>query len=175
MSSRLPDFVDPWRMVDQGRVFSGHADLADLPRLAEVVLDAEGDIELQLEFGRDRDKHACISGFVKAGLLLECQRCLHPMLFSIESQLSIALVRSTEEAERLPEHYDPLLLDEPRIRLLDIVEEELLLSLPQVARHEAGECSCTDFHQKDEQAIVDRDESSERKNPFAILAELKQK
>jgi len=175
MSSRLPDFVDPWRMADQGRVFSGHAAIDDLPRLAKDVLGAEGDIELRLEFRRDQEKRACISGSVKADLLLECQRCLNPMLVSIESQLNIALVRSAEEAERLPEHYDPLLLDEPRIRLLDIVEEELLLSLPQVSRHEIGECGCSDLHQKTEQEIADREEPSERSNPFAILAELKQK
>jgi len=174
MSSRLPDFVDPWRMVDQRRVFSGHAAIADLPRLAKVVLGVEGDIELQLEFERDRERRACINGFVKAVLLLECQRCLKPMSVPVESQLNIALVRSTEEAERLPEHYDPLLLDEPRIRLLDIVEEELLLSLPQVSRHETGEC-CPDMHREAEQTMIEREESSERINPFAILAELKQK
>ncbi len=174
MSSRLPDFVDPWRMVDQRRLFSGHVAVTDLPRLAKVVLGAKCDIELQLEFARDREKRACIKGSVKVDLLLECQRCLSPMSFSVISQLNIALVRSAEEAERLPDNYDPLLLDEPRIRLLDIVEEELLLSLPQVPRHEIGEC-CSDIDQKTEQTTVDLEEPSERINPFAILAELKQK
>jgi uncharacterized protein len=161
-------------MVDQVRVFSGRAAIADLPRLAKVVLGAEGDIELQLEFKRDQEKRACVSGSVKADLLLECQRCLNPMLVPIESQLNIALVKSVEEAERLPEYYDPLLLDEPRIRLLDIVEEELLLSMPQVSRHETGECS-SDLCQEAEQSIAGREEPGERSNPFAILAELKQK
>ncbi len=174
MSSHLPDFVDPWRMVDQRRVFSGYAAIADLSRLAKIVLGAESDIELQLEFERDREKRACIKGSVKAELLLECQRCLSPMSFSVMSQLNIALVRSTEEAERLPDDYDPLLLGEPRIRLLDIVEEELLLSLPQVSRHEVGEC-CPDAHQETEQAATDLDEPDERVNPFAVLAKLRRK
>jgi len=174
MSSRLPDFVDPWRMVDQGRVFSGRVAITDLPRLAKIVLGAESDVELQLEFGRDREKRACINGSVKAELLLECQRCLSPMSFSIVSQLNVALVRSTEEAERLPDDYDPLLLDEPRILLLDIVEEELLLSLPQVSRHEIGEC-CSSVHQETEQAVTDLEKPGERVNPFAVLAKLRQK
>ncbi len=174
MSSRLPDFVDPWRMADLGKVFSGCAAIVDLPRLAEAVSDAEGEVELRLVFDRDRGKRASITGFVKADLVLECQRCLSPMSVSVESQLNIALIRSAEEAERLPEHYDPLLLDEPRIRLLDIVEDELLLSLPQVPRHKTGEC-CSDLNQEAEPPPADLEASGKRPNPFAILAELKQK
>jgi len=174
MSSRFPDFVDPWHMANLGKVFSGHAAIVDLPRLAEVVLDAEGEVELRLMFERDSAKRACIKGFVKANLVLECQRCLSPMSALVESRLNIALIRSAEEAERLPEHYDPLLLDEPRIRLLDIVEDELLLSLPQIPRHEIGEC-CSDLKQEAEQPTADLEESGKRPNPFAILAELKQK
>ena len=174
MSSRLPDFVDPWRMADLGKVFSGYAAIVDLPRLAEAVSDVEGEVELRLVFDRDSGKRASITGFVKANLVLECQRCLSPMPALVESELNIALVRSTEEAERLPEQYDPLLLDEPRIRLLDIVEDELLLSLPQVPRHKEGEC-CSDLNQATDQPVADLEESDKRPNPFAILAELKQK
>ncbi len=174
MSPRFPDFVDPWRMADQGKLFSGCAAIADLPRLAAAVSDAEGEIKLQLVFDRRDERRASVTGFVQADLILECQRCLSPMPVSVESQLNIALVRSAEEAERLPEHYDPLLVDEPRIRLLDIVEDELLLSLPQVARHKEGEC-CADLNQEAAEPVAGFAASDERPNPFAVLAELKQR
>ncbi len=174
MPSRLPDFVDPRRMADLEKVFSGCAAIVDLPRLAEVVLDADGGVELRLVFNREGGKRISITGFVRADLILECQRCLSPMAASVESQLNIALVNSAEEAERLPEHYDPLLLDEPRIRLLDIVEDELLLSLPQVPRHKEGEC-CSAVSQKAVQPAADFKGSDNRPNPFAVLSELKQR
>lgn len=174
MSLGFPDFVDPWRMADQGKLFSGCAAIVDLPRLAAAVSDTEGEVELQLVFDKEGERYASITGFVKANLILECQRCLLPMSVPVESRLNIALVRSAEEAERLPEHYDPLLIDEPRIRLLDIVEDELLLSLPQVVRHKEGEC-CSGLNQEAAQPAADFEVSDERLNPFAVLAKLKQK
>lgn len=174
MPSRLPDFVDPWRMADLEKVFSGCVAVVDLPRLAEVVCDADGGVELRLVFNREGGKRASITGFVRANLILECQRCLSPMAALVESQLNIALVGSAEEVERLPEHCDPLLLDEPRIRLLDIVEDELLLSLPQFPRHKEGECcAATDWEAA--QPAADFKEPDDRPNPFAVLSELKQK
>ncbi len=144
----------------------------DLPRLAGAVADTGGGVELRLVFDRGESGRAAITGFVKADLVLECQRCLSPMAASIESRLSIALVGSIEEAGRLPEHYDPLLLDEPRIRLLDIVEDELLLSLPQIPRHEEGEC-CAAGGRETSQPEADFDRLDDRPNPFAVLSELK--
>ncbi|VAX09774.1 hypothetical protein MNBD_GAMMA26-1204 [hydrothermal vent metagenome] len=174
MSSRFPDFVDPWRMADQEKTFSGRVAIADLPRLSKGVLGAQGEVELELIFGHDREKRAYIQGFVKADLILECQRCLRPMDAPLMSQLNIALVKGLAEAERLPEYYDPLLLNEPRIRLLDVVEDELLLSLPQVPIHAAGECN-PESYQALAQDGAGQGELTAGSSPFAVLAELKQK
>lgn len=174
MSPRLPDFVDPWRIADPGKVFSGRAAIADLPRLAKAVLDPQGEVELELEFSRDARNRACLQGFVKADLILECQRCLTPMRLSLESQLNLALVESMDEAERLPEHYDPLLLKESRVRLLDIVEDELLLAMPAVPRHEPGECRSNQCYEP-ERNPAEHEELTGKSSPFAVLAELKHK
>ena len=174
MSSRLPDFVDPWRMADLGRSFSGKVAIAELPRLAKAVLESQGEAELELAFDRDGQKRARLQGFVKATLALQCQRCLGPMRVPLESELSLVLVESMDEAERLPEHYDPLLLEEPRIRLLDIVEDELLLSMPQVPRHNPGECGSGQRYES-EPDLAEQEESTENDSPFAVLAELKHK
>lgn len=174
MSSRFPDLVDPWRMADQEKVFSGRFSVVDFQRLSKAVLDAKSGVELELVFGRDREKRAYIQGFVKADLVLECQRCLRPMDFSLESQLNMVLVNSAAQAEQLPEHYDPLLINELRIRLLDIAEDELLLSLPQVPMHERGVC-CVTPYQVSAQDLEVQEELTKRPNPFAVLAELKQK
>lgn len=173
MSTRLPEFVDPWRAADLGKQFSGRAALAKLPRLMEAVLAPEGEVELDLTFDRDAQKRACIQGIVRATLTLECQRCLGPMSFPVEAELHLALVESAAEAERLPEVYDPLLIEEPRIRLLDIVEDELLLSIPLIPKHEAGACSAKYVASPPQQG--EPEETPNKENPFAVLAELKDK
>jgi uncharacterized protein len=173
MSSRLPEFVDPWRAADLGKVFSGRSAVAKLPRLSEVVLAPDGEVELDLTFGRDERKRACVQGLVRATLTLECQRCLGPMPFPAEAEVNLALVESAAEAERLPDVYDPLLVEESRIRLLDIVEDELLLSIPLIPKHEVGACSAKYEASVPQQG--DEDESLKKENPFAVLAELKDK
>jgi uncharacterized protein len=172
MSSRLPEYVDPWRAADLGKTFSGRAAIADLPRLVEVVMSPEGEVELTLIFGRDENKRACIQGSVRATLNLECQRCLGAMDFSVEAEVNLALVESSAQAERLPESYDPLLVEEPRIRLLDIVEDELLLAIPQIPRHPLGACN-TSYMAPEPQ--LSESGAAEKVNPFAVLAELKDK
>ncbi len=160
-------------MADLGKTFSGRVAIADMPRLAEVVLDCSQG-EAELAFDRDGRKRVRLRGSVKATLTLACQCCLRPLQIPLESRLSLALVESLDEAERLPDHYDPLLLEEPRIRLLDIVEDELLLSLPQVPRHELDECVC-DLPHETTQDPAGREEPAGRNSPFAVLAELKHK
>jgi len=47
------------------------------------------------------------------------------------------VVESVAEQELLPEHYEPVLVEEGRLALLDLVEDELLLAVPQVPRDPA--------------------------------------
>ncbi len=177
MSSRLPEYVDPWRLTDTGKIFSARIDVAMLPRLAEAVLEPVGEVDLELMFDRDDQGQARVHGVIRAHLTLECQRCLGPMSYTLDTQLNLALVAGAEEAERLPDSYDPLLVEEPRIRLLDIVEDELLLSLPQVSRHAPEQCFARAPDRPAQQLDQDQDPETVTKkaNPFAALAELKGK
>lgn len=172
MSSHLPEFVDPWRAADLGKSFSGRVAIADLPRLVEIAMSPKGEVELALTFSRDGKKRACVQGFVRATLTLECQRCLGAMDFPVEAELNLAMVESPAEAERLPETYDPMMIEEPRIRLLDIVEDELLLSIPQIPKHPSDHCNTS--YVAPEPQLLETD-VAERENPFAVLAELKHK
>lgn len=170
MSSRTPDFLDPWQFADLGKRISGTILLASFPRLAQALADPAGQAEYELNFTRDDKRRACISGFVKASLILQCQRCLGLMSWPVHAEIDLIAVEGLEEAERLPETAEPLLLTEARIRVSDLLEDELLLSLPQVPMHMPGECA-TDNRKSNR--LATGEEASETPNPFAKLAELK--
>jgi uncharacterized protein len=89
------------------------------------------------------------------------------MPLSVQSNLALAFVEGIEEAGSLPETLDPVLVENGRINLKDLIEDELLLALPQVAMHPIGEC----VSQVPEQPPAG--DESVRENPFAVLAELK--
>lgn len=173
MSSRLPENVDPRRLATQGAAYSGTVDLAKLGRLSEALLDATGQAEFSIEFYRDNRKRARIKGLVKADLVLECQRCLGAMIYPVDAGLDLAVVKVPEEADTLPESCDPVWVEEDTLRLLDLVEDELILAIPQVPRHEEHACSIDWNNPADEVQDEQEDDLSDKPNPFAVLAGLK--
>lgn len=175
MSSRLPEFIDPRRLASQGAGFTGSVNLGELPRLREALLDSSGSAEFSLEFYRDNRKRARIKGQVRAELVLECQRCLGAMTLPVDALLDLAVIQVPEEAERLPESCDPVWVEEDTLRLLDLVEDELILAIPQVPRHEPDLCRMADAHPVNGEATdqEQEDDASDKPNPFAVLAGLK--
>jgi uncharacterized protein len=123
---------------------------------------------------RDEKRRVRIKGNVSATLVVQCQRCLGALQLDVDSAIDLAVIEVEEEAERLPEECDPVVVEEGLIRLLDIVEDELILALPQVAMHDPGECTM-DFGDSAGSGQPGLPENSETtvENPFAVLARLK--
>ena len=145
--------------------------LADMPRLGAMLLDRTGEVRVELEFGTDAHGVRFIAGRVETKLVLECQRCLEPMELPLGLDFRLGVVGGQQEAERLPEGCEPLVVEDGaagrRVSLAALVEDELLLALPIVPRHE-DTASCTQYRAEDSPRTQEP-----RDNPFAALAKLK--
>jgi uncharacterized protein len=173
--SRVPDYLDPWRAAEQGRRLEGTIALAELPRVLDLLVNPEGGVRFELEFFRDDKRRSCVRGRVTATLELRCQRCLGPLAFQVGATLLLGLVQGFDEAERLPEEYDPLIVEGDRVRPVELVEDELILALPQVPMHAPHE-ACADGAMR--QALTAAPAAGEpgeeeADNPFQVLAQLK--
>lgn len=166
MSSRPPKQLDPWRVSEQGLAYSGVVELADFSRLTPLLARQEGVVSYTSRFSRDRIERPMITGHVEVTLWQTCQRCLQDVAIQVDSDFQLVVVQGLDEAEALSEEFDPLLAEDAEIDLLDLLEEELLLSLPVVALHEA--CHTRQYDEDDEPIST---ESLE--NPFRVLQELK--
>jgi uncharacterized protein len=167
MSSTLPDLLDPWRAVDSRSVFAGRLPLTSLPRLRALLLDSAGDVSFRLAFSRDEEHRAVLYCEVSAALKLRCQRCLEALEHQVGSSMALALVSGTDEERQLPERYEPLPASETPIRPRDLIEDELLLGLPQIPMHDPDVCTAMDPDAEEART------QSGKANPFAVLAELK--
>ena len=103
---------------------------------------------------------------MEAELELRCERCLEPVKQHIESDFRFGLIASEDEADLLPREFEPLLVSESEQSLLELVEDELLLSLPIVARHDE-ECSEILQKHKDDDEV-----QHDTYRPFAALKDL---
>ncbi len=168
MSVRLPEFIDPLLFAEKERRIAGEIALSSLPRLSAILAGTQGTVKFSLSFGKD-GKTARLHGHLNTVLQLECRNCLKNVSWPVNSEFNLGIVSSSDEADLLPENYEPLLVQENRIRLMDIIEDELLLSAPAFPRHETN---CAGLQLKDMNPQQKTDESKTN-NPFSILAKLK--
>jgi uncharacterized protein len=168
----LPLQIDPYRLAETGRAFSGFLSLKHMHRLRPSLLSDSGKVRLELQFDIDETGTRILRGHLITDLELECQRCLTAVTFSINKEMCIAFVRSNYEAEQLPEEYDPCVVEQTPIALIDLIEDELILSLPQVPMHKREDCPASKLLVA-EDATKATDELEQKENPFEILAKLK--
>lgn len=163
MSRDYPDWINPHKAAQARREFSGSVLLTRLDRVLDLIDPADGDeIGFEIGFHLDDQRQACARVRVYGLVPMVCQRTLERYQQPIDSASVVGMVDSLRAAEALPEDYDPLVLEESRIRLEDLIAEELLLGLPLVPRA------------PDSAPVGDRERSapSETHRPFADLARL---
>jgi len=167
----LPAKIDPWRMAAEEGCLNGRLALAALPRLTMLLGRTDGEVAVALSAGRDAQGIRFIQGRLHTEIEWICQRCLGPLHLPLNITVSLGLVRDEAAIDRLPDEYDPLLVQESgRIAVADLIEDELLLALPQIPRHEdLRECEALGFLQPSEPAL-----DQKNRQPFAVLATLLQ-
>jgi uncharacterized protein len=169
----LPEYLDPVRLADQGRVFDGSIANAAMKRLNESSESAQGEALVHLEFGRDSGHRRMLRGWARTEVELTCQRCLEQYKQPLSAEFQLAIVTDEEQAERLPEDYDPLLYSGRPMRTAAIVEDELILSLPIVAMHARDDAACKGAREDTAEPNASTAEEGAKPNPFAALEQLK--
>lgn len=170
-NERLPVELDPFRMAELGRQFKGCIDFKQMQRLLPALESKQGQVETELTFDIDGQGIAFLQGEIRAELVLLCQRCLGEMQFPVVTEFRLALLRHESEVEQLSEEYEPLIVTTVPVRLAEILEDELLLALPGIPKHNMNECLSPDLTREEE--TQQDDESAIKLNPFAALADLK--
>ncbi|MBK8814515.1 MAG: DUF177 domain-containing protein [Methylococcaceae bacterium] len=171
MLDRLPKFIDPLLLADKNVSLEGKLPLSSLDRVSELLANDDGDVILTLHFGKE-GKLAKIEGRIKAVLSVKCQRCLEPVEWPIDSEIKLGIVKSFDQAGHLPESFEPLLVsDEDKIPLKDIVEDEILILLPDTPKH-SEDCAIA-IPSKERAAPSLPANRSTTNNPFSILVNLK--
>jgi len=165
----LPEKFNPWRIAAENGSLNGTLALAALPRLAVALDRAEGRVAVALITGIDGQGIRFIKGNLSTTVELTCQRCLGLLRQPLEVPVSLGLVRDEAEIDRLPDEYEPLLIAEGgSAAVADLVEDELLLALPQIPRHDdVRECAA-------DNEVRPGEPGPERRQPFAALASLLQ-
>jgi uncharacterized protein len=177
---------DPFRLdveafAKESASLDGRWPLAQLDRLAEAAL-AEPDsgveatverevvwqVRGELRTLRGGDSQIWLHLNASTELPLECQRCLKPVVTAVHAERSFLFVRGEDAAAQLDaDSEDDVLALTRALDLRELIEDELLLALPLVPRHDVCP-SPLPMPASDDAAAVE-----EPPHPFAGLAALK--
>ncbi|MDF1655007.1 MAG: YceD family protein [Coxiellaceae bacterium] len=133
--------IDPLRLASRGESLQGEVALSDLTRVSSELQDTpSGQVSYCFDFSHDEQGRAVVNGRIQASVMLECQRCGQVVEIALDLSPRLMVTRSDEQAKQIPREFEPLLVGEEPVALFEMLEEELLLALPMVPRHEEGKC-----------------------------------
>jgi len=178
MSRDFPDFVDPWKAAEGQRMFFGTMPLRKMKRLSPLLASAEGEARFEVSFSFDRQRNAIIKVAVTANLVLLCQRSLAPYTETVQRTSLLAVTRDIAEQDMIPANYELIgqetgVHETGKLALLELVEDEFLLALPQIPKNPAVDV--IELSTDGEVGPLSDDEAKRLQGPFAALAGMLEK
>lgn len=169
MVKPAPIRFNPDLMARDATRYRVEVPLAQFTRLRDLLHHDTGSVAATFGFSRRKD-HIVVSGRLETTYTLQCQRCLEPMQFPVDESFELVFVDSDAAAQRLPSEFDPVVLDDTgQIHIVDMLEDELLLHLPTIARHDDSVgCELAGGVE----AQTGEPETARRDNPFEALKDL---
>jgi uncharacterized protein len=99
---------------------------------------------------------------------------MQTMRWPVDVKSRIALVSDYNAADRVPEGLEVFLVEAASVSVRDLVDEEVLLALPHVPRHDEGsECADSGVQLPGHEGETDEEAAEAQvQKPFAQLGEL---
>lgn len=157
--------IDSLDFVRNARVHHGKIPLVDLTRLQSYLFDSRGELMFAISGSFDENNKPVLQIVVKGEMNLCCQRCLGKLVHALDLQSCLILVNDEEELDQYDDD-DTVdgILAATDMDVLQLIEDEIILSLSISPRHQENECLI------ESRGAADKALSA---HPFAKLAGLK--
>lgn len=164
----LPLYVEPFRLCDADARLSGRVSAARLERIREFSLGQIDGVDVDLHFRRDEEGRNRIDGTLDAVLDTHCERCLERLSLPLHADIELLVVNAGSSVPETADGLDIVEVEEGRLLLATLVEEEVLLAVPDYPVHE--HCEMVGY-ERGAEGVPAKPEAKE--NPFDVLAALK--
>jgi uncharacterized protein len=140
MDTNIPETIKFEQAKSKPLHIAAELSLERLPRLHQSLPHGGSAVRVELRSEIDKDGKVVLNTQLHMDAGLECQRCMQAYQQGIQSQQAFVPVFAEKHMQNLPEEYEGVLLEDGKINIFKMIEDELLLSLPQIAMHVATEC-----------------------------------
>ena len=157
--------VDSVKFAREAEELRGEMAVTSMARLRDAVADDTGIVHYRLSGFTSTKGKPSLRLSVAGVLNLVCRRCLCPVQFQLDAARDFELVAQgtalddpSEEADDVEQIYA-----DPRFDVTELVEDEVILSLPMVSGHAEGHC----------EAVAAGAAGAQQDSPFSKLSALK--
>ena len=166
---KLPITIDPFKSAQRRLECEGVFSVSGMNRLLAVCEPSSEQVQAKFNFDLDERGLNVLSGVGSALVKLTCQRCTEAFEHELKADFVFSPVKNQDAIAELPSYYDAIELDENgEVNLLELLEEEFLLSIPLIPRHEPKDCLAPA-----DSVWGELPEELEKPNPFDVLKKLK--
>lgn len=168
----LPETVKPFKLARQNARLVGLVPLKAFENIMTGVelSDSSADVKVDVSFETGPGGVALVSGQVSALIPYQCQRCLEPVTVEVSSAVQLAVFEEEIDEDALPEGCEPIKIEGEQVRLVDLLEQELILAAPIVPVHD--QCEWVAIPEPQETIEEPAEETPQKESPFAGLSEL---
>ncbi len=171
MVTRIPKRLDLAKAI-AGYAWEGELPLSEFPRLLGLLSGPEpkGTVSFRVDFSSAKLLPGQARVQVKTTLPLQCQRSLEDFDLPVDIDRQVGFVETTGQLDRLAPDMEPSWLHEGQVSIRDLVEDELILAVPEIPLSEQGEVP-TQYLAEAHDTPGDVDSSGT--SPFSVLQQLK--
>lgn len=169
---KMPVELDPVKSAQKRSDYNGIYRLEDLTRLREAVLSETGQVDVSLRCTYDEQKLPVMLINAVTDVDVTCERCGQPMPIHIELSATFTPKTMRLDEDLVPSTYAIVEAnDYGLVDLRALIEDELMLEIPLVPKHEVENCAI-----KEQDMVwgeLDKAAYEKPSNPFDVLKSLK--
>lgn len=162
--------LDTATFTRNGQVFVATSPISGFSRVLDGLPAQKGqEISWSVKGSTDIAGQRFLSIHLSGFVVLTCQRCLLDFDYHLDTDNMVLVVDNELDLEVDADDPDALerILASTHLNALDVVEDELILSLPYVPFHE----QCPELPEALKNQVEEAED--EKPNPFAVLSQLK--
>lgn len=151
------------RLARSGGSWQGDIDARAFDRLRDLLV---GDaVRVALDFAKDEEGRAHVTGTCELTANVCCGGCSQTLAVDIDADIDFRVVAREEDADALMPTVDVVVCDEASVAVSELIEDDLLLSIPSVGCVDRTTCP----HATELGEFLEADEGESTASPFAAL------
>lgn len=145
--------------------------VSEFERLCEMLFDDSGKVRVSVKAHFDHQQRCLLEAEICADLTLECQTSFEPINFPLAHKVTYCTVVSETQFAQVEQEFEPVMVEDGLLDIKQVIEDELILSLPIVANKPVDELQQKMSYGELDEAAIEAEKAA--KNPFSVLENLK--